>query len=52
MYGNAPFGAAPYGSAIPENASDPPPAPSGGGGNFMLLGIRSLVLAALGWLTA
>lgn len=46
MYGGAPYGSAPYAGLGVTGAEAPLPAPAGGG-NFMLLGVRSYWWALL-----
>lgn len=46
MYGSAPFGSVAYGGISPSDSDPVVPAPSGGGA-FMLMGIRALLLVLL-----
>jgi hypothetical protein len=47
MYGSAPFGAAPFGGEVHVTSGGGPLPEPTGGGNFMLLGVRSLWWALL-----
>jgi hypothetical protein len=53
MYGSNPYGTAPFGAtrATGDDTSFPEPSP-GGAVRLLLMGLRTLLLTTIGWLSA